>query len=99
MEPHARTDAGETGETHSHDASGREAAGNPNDTSHAGGGGDLSGGELKTAVSAAAAQLGQHLHEVGSHLSVIESSHLALMERLQGIAEQADDRARHQFNS
>jgi chromosome segregation ATPase len=54
---------------------------------------------LKTAISAVTAQLTQQLHEVGSHLSGIEGAHRALMERLQHIAEQADDRALHQFSS
>ena len=97
MEPIVNTDSSETGDTHSHDASGR--AGKPNDTSRGSGVSNVSGGELKTAISAVTAQLTQQLHEVGSHLSGIESAHRALMERLQHIAEQADDRALHQFSS
>jgi len=97
MEPIVNTDSSETGDTHSHDASGR--AGKPNDTSRGSGVSNVSGGELKTAISAVTAQLTQQLHEVGSHLSGIESAHRALMERLQQIAEQADDRALHQFSS
>jgi predicted nucleic acid-binding Zn-ribbon protein len=97
MEPIVNTDSSETGDTHSHDASGR--AGKPNDTSRGSGVSNASGGELKTAISAVTAQLTQQLHEVGSHLSGIESAHRALMERLQQIAEQADDRALHQFSS
>jgi chromosome segregation ATPase len=97
MEPIVNTDSSETGDTHSHDASGR--AGKPNDTSRGSAVSNVSGGELKTAISAVTAQLTQQLHEVGSHLSGIESAHRALMERLQQIAEQADDRALHQFSS
>ena len=97
MEPIVNTDSSETGDTHSHDASGR--AGKPNDTSRGSGVSNVSGGELKTAISAVTAQLTQQLHEVGSHLSGIEGAHRALMERLQHIAEQADDRALHQFSS
>jgi hypothetical protein len=97
MEPIVNTDSSETGDTHSHDASGR--AGKPNDTSRGSAVSNVSGGELKTAISAVTAQLTQQLHEVGSHLSGIESAHRALMERLQHIAEQADDRALHQFSS
>ena len=98
MEPDASTDSDPGSVTHSHDDR-RKAAHEPNDTSRAGGGLDLREGELKAAVSVATAQLSQDLHAVGSQLSSIETGHRALMERLHRIAEQADERAMHQFGS
>jgi septation ring formation regulator EzrA len=95
----ASADSGQASETRSHDATGRESAPEPNATSRARGGGDFSGGELKAAVSAATAQLTQDLHAVGNLLSSIETGHRGLTERLQRIAEQADERALHQFGS
>ena len=98
MEPHASADSGPGSVTHSHDDR-RDAAHEPNDTSRAGGGRDLREGELKAAVSVATAQLSQDLHAAASQLSSIETGHRALMERLHRIAEQADERALHQFGS
>ena len=97
MEPHT-SDSGPGSVTHSHDDR-RDAAHEPNDTSRAGGGLDLREGELKAAVSVATAQLSQDLHAVGSQVSSIETGHRALMDRLHRIAEQADERALHQFGS
>src|SRR5262245_53521920 len=54
-------------------------------------------GELKTAISVASAQLEQDLRSVGSELLSIETGHRALMERLQLIAEQVDERTVRQF--
>ena len=78
--------------------SSQEAGHEPNDSSHADG--ELrSDSELKTAVSAATAQLGQDLRLVGSQLLSIETGHRTLMERLQRIAAQVDERALRQFEA
>jgi chromosome segregation ATPase len=70
----------------------------PNDTSVADGE-SRSDSELKTAMSVASAQLGQGLRSVGSQLLSIETEHRALMERLQQIAAQVDERTVRQFEA
>ena len=70
----------------------------PSDTSHADGE-TRSDSELNTAMSGASAQLGQDLRSVGSQLLSIETGHRALMERIQRIAAQADERTVRQFEA
>jgi chromosome segregation ATPase len=53
--------------------------------------------QLKSAVSIASAQLGHDLRLVGSQLQSIETGHRSLMERLQRIAAQVDERVQLQF--
>lgn len=53
--------------------------------------------QLKSAVSIASAQLGHDLRLVGSQLQSIETGHRSLMERLQRIAAQVDERVKLQF--
>jgi chromosome segregation ATPase len=83
---------------HSLHNGGRDTRHEPNDTSHADGepGSDS---ELKTAMSVASAQLGQDLRSVGSQLLSIETGHRTLMERLQRIAAQVDERTVRQFEA
>ena len=85
--------------SHSQAAVGQDAGNESSDNGHANSGLELREGELKTAVSIAAAQFGQDLHAVGSELLNIESRHRGLMERLQRIAEQVDERATRQFET
>jgi chromosome segregation ATPase len=81
---------------HSLPTSSQDAGHEPNDSSHADGD-PRSDTELKTAVSITSAQLGQDLRLVGSQLLSIETGHRALMERLQKIAAQVDERTLRQF--
>ena len=62
-------------------------------------GADFAEGDLQTAVSLVSAQLSRDLRLVGGQLATIESGHRAVLERLQSIAEGADERARRQFGS
>jgi chromosome segregation protein len=66
---------------------------------HANSGLEPTESELKTAVSLATAQFGQDLHALGSELLNIEARHRALLERLQRIAEQVDERVLHHFET
>ncbi|HEY1363280.1 MAG TPA: hypothetical protein VGF60_13650 [Xanthobacteraceae bacterium] len=69
------------------------------DVSHVRGGGDRDDAELHAAVAAASTQLSRDLRLVGGQLSSIETGYCELVERLQGIAERADQRTRQQFGA
>ena len=82
---------------HSRGLSSRDAGHEPNDSDPDGD--TRTESELKTAVSAATAQLGRDLRLVGSQLLSIETGHRAFMERLQQIAAQVDERTLRQFEA
>jgi chromosome segregation ATPase len=83
----------------SHAAISQDAGNGSSDDGHANRGPEPRESELKAAVSIATAQFGHDLHALGSELLNIESRHGALMERLQRIAEQVDERALRQFET
>jgi len=87
-----------SGIIHSFHNGGGDTRHEPNDTSVADGGA-RSDSELKAAMSIASAQPGQGLRSVGSQLLSIETEHRALMERLQRIAAQEDERTVRQFEA
>jgi chromosome segregation ATPase len=96
MESHAKNESHPGG--HSQGATGRDAGEGSADNGQ-GKSGLAVMGEIKSAVSAAAAQFGEDIHALGSELQNIESRHRSLMERLQRVAEQVDERALRQFET
>jgi predicted nucleic acid-binding Zn-ribbon protein len=69
------------------------------DTSIVGEDTDCGEDDLQEAVATASAGLARDLRCLGGHLASMESGHRAVLDRLQSIAGQADERARHQLSS
>jgi chromosome segregation ATPase len=70
-----------------------------NDTSIVGEDTDCSESDLQEAVATASAGLARDLRSLGGQLASMESGHRVVLDRLQSIAGQADERARHQLSS
>jgi len=60
---------------------------------------DCGESDLQEAVASASAGLARDLRSLGGQLASMESGHRAVLDRLQSIAVQADERARHQLSS
>ena len=69
------------------------------DTSIVGEDTDCGESDLQEAVATASAGLARDLRSLGGQLASMESGHRAVLDRLQSIAGQADERARHQLSS
>ena len=69
------------------------------DTSIVGEDTDCGESDLQEAVATASAGLARDLRSLGGQLASMESGHRVVLDRLQAIAGQADERARHQLSS